>query len=38
MSSKLCEHAWNDLRLPIYYEVAPTYGKCPEGWMNIGAG
>ena len=24
---------------PIYYEVAPTYGKaCKEGWMNIGAG
>ena len=24
---------------PIYYEVAPTYGKaCKSGWMNIGAG
>jgi hypothetical protein len=24
---------------PIYYEVAPTYGKpCEAGWMNIGAG
>ena len=24
---------------PIYYEVAPTYGKaCLSGWMNIGAG
>ena len=24
---------------PIYYQVAPTYGKaCNEGWMNIGAG
>ena len=24
---------------PIYYEVAPTYGKaCLAGWMNIGAG
>ena len=24
---------------PIFYEVAPTYGKaCLSGWMNIGAG
>ena len=24
---------------PIYYEVAPTYGKaCKSGWINIGAG
>ena len=24
---------------PIYYKVAPTYGKaCKSGWMNIGAG
>ena len=24
---------------PIYYEVAPTYGKaCLSGWMNIGSG
>ena len=29
----------SDCVSPIYYEVAPTYGKpCLSGWMNIGAG
>ena len=39
MPPGLRQHAWHNLRTPIYYEVAPTYGKaCKEGWMNIGAG
>ena len=39
MPSGLREHPRHYLRLPIYYEVAPTNGKtCKEGWMNIGAG